>query len=197
MAAPSATTKLNAVNVLLNVIGEAPVSTLTNSTNPNVIRAEQILDEVDRQVQSQGWYFNREYGVTLTPDANTKEIKPGVAVARCDAEYRGRKVVLRGPRLYDLDNRTYQFDREVTCEVVYWLDYDELPESARQYIMVSAARKLILRADPNAINYRFTREDEVEAKARFMEENEETADRTFLQGTGVARVFRNRTGRRY
>ena len=56
----SSTTKLEAVNYLLSIVGEAPVSALNTEENSSasVAIATSLIDEVDRMVQSRGWGFN-------------------------------------------------------------------------------------------------------------------------------------------
>ena len=68
---PTLTTQLEAVNSMLGHIGEAPVDSIaTPSSLPiSASTALTILDEVSREVQSDGWHFNTEYDVTLSPDA--------------------------------------------------------------------------------------------------------------------------------
>ena len=63
MAIPSSMTELEAVNILLTTIGEAPVNTLTGNQVTDVSIANQVLNEVSREVQSQGWHFNTEQRV--------------------------------------------------------------------------------------------------------------------------------------
>ena len=51
-------TLLDAINVSLSCIGETPVTATTN-TSTNVVLAKQIIEEVGRDVQSKGWWFNQ------------------------------------------------------------------------------------------------------------------------------------------
>ena len=92
MTKPTKMTELEAVNVMLTTIGEAPVNTLTGNQVTDVTIAQQVLNEVNREVQSQGWYFNTENGVTLTPD-NNKHILPPADTARIDS--RDYNIVIR------------------------------------------------------------------------------------------------------
>ena len=47
------TTKLNAVNTMISVIGETPVNTLGGTSVPvTVVQAETVLDETNRAIQS-------------------------------------------------------------------------------------------------------------------------------------------------
>ena len=66
------TTHLEAVNTMLSTIGEAPVNSLTGSLPTDASMAKNILDEVNREVQSGGWKFNTSYKATLSRDTNNK-----------------------------------------------------------------------------------------------------------------------------
>ena len=79
------TTKLEAINTLLSNVGEAPVNSLSGSLTSDVRLAQNILDEVSRDVQSAGWHFNTEKEVPLAPNSeNQVELSDGVA--RVDLE---------------------------------------------------------------------------------------------------------------
>lgn len=98
----TATTKLEAVNVLLSCIGEAPVNSLTSGL-VDAETAETILNSVSREVQSQGWGFNTDYEREFTLDANN-QIQIASDVLRIDmAERRTSEldVVARGSKLYN------------------------------------------------------------------------------------------------
>ena len=62
MAFPTTNSQLElpAVNQILQSCGQAPVTTL-DQTNPDVAIAYQTLLEVSREVQSEGWSFNKEF----------------------------------------------------------------------------------------------------------------------------------------
>jgi hypothetical protein len=53
----TSTTLLDAINIGLSCIGETPVSASDN-TSTNVVLAKQIIEEVSRDIQSKGWWFN-------------------------------------------------------------------------------------------------------------------------------------------
>ena len=50
--------ELQAVNQILASVGQAPVTTL-EQTNPDVSIALDTLRQVSREVQAEGWSFNR------------------------------------------------------------------------------------------------------------------------------------------
>ena len=54
------TTLLDAINTGLSALGETPVS-LPDSTSTNVVLAKQVIQEVSRDIQSKGWWFNTNF----------------------------------------------------------------------------------------------------------------------------------------
>ena len=69
----NATQELPAVNQILASVGQAPVTTL-DQTNPDVSIIYDTLTKTSREVQAEGWIFNRELHVKFYPDAN-KHVK--------------------------------------------------------------------------------------------------------------------------
>ena len=57
-------TNLSAVNSILGSIGQSPITTL-NYQNPEVSFIFNILTEVNKDVQNEGWHFNTEYNMKV------------------------------------------------------------------------------------------------------------------------------------
>jgi hypothetical protein len=134
-------TKLDAVNACLEAIWEQPVSTLDVSGVGSVAAAKRVLDNVSRSIQSRGWAFNTEDNLTLTPDTS-KNINLGSNVIECDTVGTSKDVdvVVRGQRLYNRGDHTFAFDAPITVRQILLFDFEELPQSARAYIALQAAR---------------------------------------------------------
>jgi len=64
MAYGAFTTKLEAVNQMLSTIGQSRVSTLVG-VGGDAAEAILVLDEIDKEVQSEGWHFNKFYSEVL------------------------------------------------------------------------------------------------------------------------------------
>jgi hypothetical protein len=62
-----ATTELEAVNAMLASIGEAPIDSLDGATQSDVQTAINILRDTTREVQTEGWRFNTEFGFEIAP----------------------------------------------------------------------------------------------------------------------------------
>ncbi len=54
-----ATSKLQAVNTLLSIVGEAPVNSLTPPLTGDTALADRTIDEISTEVQSEGWSWNK------------------------------------------------------------------------------------------------------------------------------------------
>lgn len=137
------TSKLEAVNIMLSRIGEAPVNSLTSGLEDAEL-AETILNNTSRETQSKGWVFNTDLNLELAPDPNTKEIGLPTNTLKVDTRNLIRKastdVVERGRRLYDRATHTYEFDDSVKVDIVIQLEFEDLPEPARRYITLKSAR---------------------------------------------------------
>jgi hypothetical protein len=189
------TSELEAVNRVLRMMGEAPVNSLEGQFGL-ARQAHDSLKETSRTVQAEGWSFNTDYERTLTRTAGTNEIELSSDISRVKIdpyEYPDNEVVQRGLKLYDRRKNTSVFEEDLTADVTYILSWTDLPEHARQYIMVKAGRQLqdqvLGSADLTQINLTM----EAEAKALFMEEENNAGDHNMIRGnpnhTGVFQTY--------
>ena len=143
MATLGKTTKLQAVNQILSFMGEAPVNSLDDATGVgDVSLAERVLDEITREVLSNGWHFNTNFDVEHTPDSN-KEIVLSAIVLRIDTDhgrYGTMDIAQRGNKLYNRKGNTFEFEDPIKTTEVIELPWDDIPETARRYIVLRAAR---------------------------------------------------------
>jgi hypothetical protein len=186
------TPQLAAVNTMLSVIGEAPVNTLdATSQTADVAMAKSLLEEVSREVQSNGWHFNREYDVSLASDASDNIVIPTNA-ARVDVEPSnagGTDYIQRGSKLYNKSDSTYIINDAKKCTIIYLLDWDDLPESARQYVMIRAARKFQDRVVGSEKHHSFTTMDEMHSLIALRSAEADNADFTIFDNYDVYRVI--------
>lgn len=138
-----AMTKLEAVNEMLLAIGQAPVNTLEVAGIRDVSVAALLLDNVSREVQSEGHSFNT-FEVTLTPDVNGFLIvAPDVLQIDSLEGWRWDVIPRVDPqdgvnKLYDRKARTFIATDPVEVEVVKLLPFESLPQHARRYIVAMA-----------------------------------------------------------
>jgi hypothetical protein len=186
MTKPSSMTELEAVNVLLTTIGEAPINTLSGNQVTDVSVARQVLLEVSREVQSQGWHFNTEYNVKLPPD-QFKNINIPADAAQIDSE--DYNLTIRNGKLYDMNERTFSFNQSVEVTIVSYLDFEELPDAARKYIATRAARIFADRMTNSETLHRMISRDEQQALIDLKSFEGETASHNMMDSYSVARVL--------
>lgn len=182
------TTELEAVNLMLSVIGEAPVNSVDTSGLADAVTAYNILNFCSREVQLVGWHWNTEPNFPIPPDQNGYLSLPANTLrVDTDGASQGSDLIQRGTRLYDRVNHSYVFDKAVTVEIVLLLPFDELPEAARSYITIRAARQFQERVVGSEVLSAYTQRDEMQAMARLKDAEAETADFNILTNNEALR----------
>ena len=182
--AVAATTELEAINIMLAAIAEAPINSLTGTLPVDAVTARSTLAEFNKEVQSEGWSFNTEIDVTLTRDGS-KHVALSNDVLRVDPNIHQHPTIdaiQRGLKLYDRLNNKYEFDEDLICTVVYFRTFDEIPEPARYYITIKAARVFVDRLVSDDGLRSYTEQDEIRARAILMETDLANGDHNLLRG---------------
>jgi hypothetical protein len=97
---------------------------------------------------------------------------------------------MRGQRLYDRINHTYEFTKAIRVSMVLLLDFLDLPQAARFYINVRAARVFQQRVVGSELLGSFTARDEALARASLKKLDSNNADYNILTGSwSVARIL--------
>ena len=167
-------TELDALNILLGTIGSSPLTSLSNPQNADALSAQNKLDSARKEIQAENWYFNSEENFPLVPDVTTGFITLPSNITAIDSMGRfGEKVdgVIRGNKLYDRENHTYKFDTTIYANVLECLDFDELPETAKLYVVARAARQFQEEMLGDTSLRTWTREDEAMARGRLIDED--------------------------
>jgi hypothetical protein len=186
------TNKLQAINTMLSAIGEPPVNSLAAQRADSLI-ALTILDETTRDIQSYGWQFNTDENVVMTPETTTGFLYISDSIVRVDIAYTddtvALEVVIRGNRLYNRLTSSFVFTEALTTTQVTLLDFDEMPEIAKRYITIRAARTFQDRVVGSSTLHAFEMQDEITALARLTEYENEVGDYNIFQSESVIRPF--------
>lgn len=190
----SPTTELEAVNTMLTSIGEQPIQNLDDLAGlTDASIARQILSNVSRAVQSRGWVFNTDLDKEMVPNLDG-EIVLNDTILRIDTTTRLRDpdndIVERGRMLYDRQTNSPKFDADAKVKVnlIIYLNFKDLPEPARRYISIRAARIFHDRVVGSGELHRFYQEDEMQAWATLIEYEGDTADYNIFDNYDVYRV---------
>ena len=164
-------TELSAVNSILGAIGQSPITTL-NYENPEIAFIYNILNEVNKDIQNEGWHFNTEQHVKVTPDVNKHAVLP-VSTLRWDlhADHHdnSRDVVIRNGRLYDLVDHTDEFDNDLYIDVVTLYAFEDLPNPFQRYITYRASVRAATQLVSNPQLVQLLQQQESAARAICME----------------------------
>ncbi|CCI88418.2 tail tubular protein A [Yersinia phage phiR8-01] len=126
-------TTLEVVNSCLSSIGEAPLLELTDD-HPLAATAQETLKRVMVQEMSRQWWFNTDY--LRLKVANDKFIYvPQDAVAVLPV--RRLDLTLRGRRMYNRMEGTFEMTEDVQAWVVRLLDFEDLPPPAQSFVEFS------------------------------------------------------------
>jgi hypothetical protein len=149
-------------------------SRVETQTNPDVAIALNTLREVSREVQSEGWSFNREYDYKITPDSNNEvQIANNVLQMDLNRNYTqniGRDSINRGGKLYDKRAHSYKWtDATLYVDITWYFDWANIPQPIQAFIVARAAAIVSSRiiGDPN--QYQMLQEKEGYARAMAME----------------------------
>ena len=134
-------TTLDAVNELLEAIGEPPVTALDTGGVSDEADAERILDrEVKRQL-TKGWVANTETDREFALDGSNEIVLTDIltVLGPGESESRYYRLAIRNGKLYDRKENSFTFAESVHLDVVVDLPLTELPEKLAWYIVLEAA----------------------------------------------------------
>ncbi len=181
----STDTELSAVNSILGSIGQSPITALNDTAlqNPEISFIKNILDEVNKDVQTTGWHFNTQTKVKRSPDGNGNYIVPVDAILYdiSDGQVdRNRDVVRRGGKLYDLVHQTDVFTQDFYFDIISLLPFTDLPPAIQRYIIARAACKAATQLVSNSDLVKLLKVEENQAKANALNYETEQGDNSFF-----------------
>jgi hypothetical protein len=185
-------TKLDAVNIILSNIGQAPVVNL-ESGNPMVETAELVLDEISRTVQAEGWVYNTEPKYPFVPDPNKEIVIPDNVLSFDLPPFSDKFSQVRGGKLYNRTDHTFEWDDTQELDVVWLFDFEDLPEAFKNYITIRAANVFAGRSVGSQEAVRFGQAEELQARAGAIEYDTQQGDWNIFgdsQGLNQYRSFR-------
>lgn len=159
--------ELEAVNLMLSTVGTSPVSSLVTTGDLHVAMAVQFLYDASREVQTVGWHFNyeEEYPLALSMSGQLT-VPPNTLLLDVSDVDNHIDAVQRGTRMYDRKNHTYNFTVPLRVDITFFLPWSDLPQSARQYIAILAARRFQRRVQGDEAIEKYTAAEESAAKAQ-------------------------------
>jgi hypothetical protein len=191
------TTRLEAVNTILSTIGGSPVSTLEGTGIEDVEIAVRIVDEVTRRVATTAYNWNTDENYELTPDVSGHIQVPTGALSVDPSDRTLNCVVRRHPTtnqlsLWNKDDKTWSFENPVEVNIVWGTPFEDLPEEARDYILLSAGRTFQQRYVGSQVLDRYSQEDEFRARAKLNRTELRSRDFNLFRSNPSLANFSNR-----
>ncbi len=181
-------TELEIINAMLAAVGSSGV-TSTVGRHPSLLKAQPILDRVNKAIQNRGHWFNTDYGLTLIPNTDGEFIVPQTTL-KCDTSVRSLPYVRRGRRLYDPKNHTYAIDENsIDIDVVIELDYEFLPFSVSDYMRAKAVLHMLMNGEADQITLKAAEQDHRETKMEFERERRNQADTNLRNNPDYAYIM--------
>jgi len=149
-------------------------SRVETQTNPDVAIALNTLREVSREVQSEGWSFNKEYDYKITPDSNNEvNIANNIIQMDLNRSYTqniDRDSINRGGKLYDKKAHSYKWtDETLYVDILWYFDWENIPQPIQAFIVARAAAIVSSRIVGDGNQYQMLQQKEAFARAMAME----------------------------
>lgn len=196
-------TLLDAVNNVLWGIGSKAVLSLdTQGLTTDAAAALRLVHSVSTQVQTPGWNWNTDYDLVIDPapqdaqqvaDRGSCSLPQTTLSADTSGKDTWRNLVMRGKKLYDPVKHTFNIGISITVTIVTMLDFNDLPQAARNYIAARSARLFAASKLNNPTTTSFLSNEEIIAMVALEEEEDKSDDRTLYQKNGrMARMHLRR-----
>ena len=181
----STDTELSAVNSILGSIGQSPVTNITGDAllNPEIQFVVNLLNEVNKDVQSTGWTFNSEYRVKKSPDDNKHYVVPANAILYdiSDGQIdRETNVVRRDGKLYDTIHQTNEFTQDFYFDIITLYAFTDVPPAIQRYIIARASMRAATQLVSNGDLVKLLQVEEQQARANALEYETEQGDHNFM-----------------
>ena len=175
-------TELSAVNSILGSIGQSPITAL-NFQNPEISFVHNLLTETCKDVQNEGWHFNKEDHIKMSPDANGNYLIPSnyLRFDIHDGLYdRTRDVVRRDGKLYDTVLHTDVFTQDFFFDVTFLFSFVDVPPVIQRYIIARASVRAATQLVSNPDLVKLLQLQEAQTKAAALEYDCEQGDHNFF-----------------
>lgn len=133
-------TELDAVNLVLEALGESPVAS-TDLRHPTVALALRHIRRLQEALLAESWYFNT-VKATLTPDVNSKIVLPAsyLSVSKISPlSAWATQLPIRSGYLLNIDTNSLVWGGPIVVSAKLDLSFSDLPVAAQQAIAYRAA----------------------------------------------------------
>jgi len=153
---------LDAINVLIQLIGEPPISPTENYNE--ILEAQialQVINETKKEILADGWDINTDLNYTLPVGTDGKIPVPFnvLSLSSTDGD-----LAIRSWQLYSKKNQSFIFKAAQKVNIIWDVPFNEITHSLRNYITIAAARKFQARQVMDKLVYGYSEADEGRAR---------------------------------
>ena len=178
-------TELSAVNSILGSIGQSPVTNITGTAlnNPEISLVKNLLLEATKDIQNEGWHFNKQYNKKVSPDSNGNFVIP-TDYLRFDVhggQYdRSTDLVRKNGKLFDMIKDTDVFTEDLYFDITYLRDFEDVPPAIQRYIISRASVRAATQIVSNPELVELLQQEEARNRATALEYDCEQGDHSFF-----------------
>ena len=187
-------TELEAINTILRMVGETPVNSLAVQELAPGALARELLKEVSRAVQSEGWYFNRQRDKVINPDAHGNLNVSIDTIAVYPSKYERwdeNAYYITDNKIFDVNNDTFEFQASKQFNLIVLREFDKLPQEFKEYVTMLAGMRYAQSYSQSDILTAFSDDEMREALSRCKKIHLRNSKFYFGKGGGyVARAGR-------
>lgn len=151
---------IDAINEMIGYVGESAIDATDSdyASHPLYESALRILTNTSRYVQSKGWWFNTRE-TTLVPASGTIALDSDVYLSVAAKNLYREQYAVRDDKLYDMTNGTFTITSNVQVVIRELVPFEDLPETAAQYVMLAAAVRFVKTYDGDRSKLTEVKED--------------------------------------
>lgn len=192
------TTLLEAVNTVLSTVGNSPVASVVGSGIEDADIAYRLVSEAARRVCLRSFDWNTDSDYPLAPDTDGYINIPAGALKVDPQSGSTRCVVRRNPAneklgLWDKGAHSFKFTEAVPCDITWGYPFEDLPEIARDFIVLSAGRTFQKRYVGSQVLDRYSAEDVAMANAELAKSELRSRDYNMFRDNPSMAQSTNRT----
>lgn len=177
------------INLCLSVIGEQVLAgDISIEGIYEAELADLLIEATKKEILEEGWTFNTDTNWELAPDVDGY-IVISENILRIDPSSTSIKAIRKDGKLYNKATQSYVFDNSVDCDIVWELDFDDLPPIMQQYIILKASRILYQRLVGDGDMLSILVKDEQEALLRVKTHEDDIGDYNIFDNQTVSRII--------
>ena len=167
-------TKLQAINEMVESLGEPPFTALDTGSATTAGDAEGILDRISERIQAERyWHFNTDDEEEFTVDGSDQVVLSSIIRIELHPRSNTLHVSIRGDLLWNSKTQTNLFPDETTIVLLTWrlVTFTDLPLLVATYIIKAAAIRFQRYRKRGRVDDAITRQEMIQARTEAIKEN--------------------------